>query len=192
MMLTLAQKEKLEHYASLITRWQKAINLVAPSTLSALWERHILDSVQLAPHIADGSRLLDIGSGGGLPGVVLAMLLPDAHVTLVESDRKKCEFLLAVSRETATPFHVENTRIESLPPHHADIITSRACAALPQLLAWAPPHLNEGGKMLFLKGKNHPEEILDAQKKWSFSVDVFPSQVSQDGVVLEISKVKYR
>ena len=149
----------LQIYAEALLKWQKAKNLVAPSTLPDLWQRHLLDSAQLAPlmmadKVARGEKptILDFGSGAGFPGLVLAVM-GVGTVTLVESNGRKASFMNHVIRETGAEAEVLNERIESIPPMKPDIITSRACASLGQLLDWAAPHVHENTELWFLKGQ---------------------------------------
>lgn len=156
---------KLEVYASMITKWNKAINLVAPSTLSQLWERHLLDSAQLWPIISEfeDTTIIDLGSGGGLPGIVLG-IAGVKQITMVESDTRKCVFLREVSRETNLQnVSVINDRIEKT-QLKAPIITARALAPLKQLVEWSSPLLQNEGKMVFLKGADVKNEINDLPK----------------------------
>lgn len=154
---------KLQKYVELIQQWNKAINLISPSTLGSIWERHILDSAQLWPiisqHSATSTRIIDLGSGGGLPALVLAMMGAD-HVTMVESDRRKCIFLQEVSRETClTNVTIINERIESVSGIKAPVVTARALASLLQLASWAAPFVEEKGVMVFPKGQDWHDEV---------------------------------
>jgi 16S rRNA (guanine527-N7)-methyltransferase len=167
--------EKLTHYADMIRQWNKAINLVAPSTVKDLWERHFLDSAQLFPHVKGGS-LIDLGSGGGLPGLVLAMMAPDQDVTLIESDQRKCVFLREVSRETKlSNVTVVNQRIEQAVVNKADFVTARALAPLSQLIDWGLPLLKPGGKMAFLKGQDASNEVATLATEWHKKVTLVDS-----------------
>jgi 16S rRNA (guanine527-N7)-methyltransferase len=160
--------QKLDRYATLIAQWNKAINLVAPSTLPQLWERHILDSAQLWLLIDKDKTIIDLGSGGGLPGIVLA-IAGAKHITMVESDTRKCVFLREVSRETKLDnVTVINERIEKAQVEKADFVTARALAPLSQLIEWATPFLKENGRMVFLKGADVQSEI-----------DVLPIEIKQ-------------
>lgn len=163
--------EKLKFYVDLIIQWNKAINLVSPSTLPQIWERHILDSAQLYPIIFEQSKILyprsdksstkiiDLGSGGGLPGLVLAIMGAD-HVTMIESDQRKCVFLREVSREIGlTNVTVINERIEKVHGITAPIVTARALASLLELTSWAKPFVEENGIMVFPKGQDWQDEI---------------------------------
>jgi 16S rRNA (guanine527-N7)-methyltransferase len=159
-----AQIVQLDRYEGLIQQWQKAINLVAPSTLKEVWERHILDSAQLWPIIQNlglPTRIIDLGSGGGLPGLVLAIAGVE-QITMVESDARKCVFLREVSRETQlSNVSVINERIEKTSQIKAPIVTARALAPLKQLIAWSEPLLEENGAMIFLKGQDWRKELTE-------------------------------
>ncbi len=154
--------EKLTLYVAMITKWNKAINLVSPATIPHIWERHILDSAQLWPLILQTqkpTRIIDLGSGGGLPGLVLAMMGAE-QVTMVESDQRKCVFLREVSRETGLiNVTVINERINQAGSITAPIITARALASLLDLTAWASPLIEPNGVMIFPKGQDWQEEI---------------------------------
>ncbi len=161
--------EKLEIYVRMMLEWQSAINLVAPSTLPQIWERHILDSAQLWPLIVkDGtpSHIIDLGSGGGLPAIVLA-ILGAQHVTMIESDLRKSVFLREVSRETnLTNVTILNKRCEQVEGLKAPIVTARAVASLLQLVGWAKPFLEEDGLMIFPKGQDYQAEIDELSEEF--------------------------
>jgi 16S rRNA (guanine527-N7)-methyltransferase len=154
--------DRLKIYVRMLGEWQKTINLVSPTTLPEIWERHILDSAQIWPVIQNlsvGSSIVDLGSGGGLPALVLAMMGAE-HVTMVESDARKCVFLREVSRETSlTNVTVVNKRIEVANDIKAPIVTARALAPLLQLVGWARPFIEANGTMIFSKGQNYQAEI---------------------------------
>jgi len=181
--------ERLAAYAELLRHWQTRINLVGPDTLASLWQRHMLDSAQLWPLIPDGARrLVDLGSGAGFPGLVLAILgAPDVH--LVESDARKGAFLREAARITATPITLLTRRVEQIPPLAADVITARALAPLPRLLAWAVPHLAPGGQCLFLKGRGAEDELTAAAKDWKIAPRRIPSLTDPDGTILQLCEV---
>lgn len=181
--LSEGQIGKLEQYVSLILRWQKAINLVSPSTLPEIWERHILDSAQLVPLIkaraSTGTYIIDLGSGGGLPGLVLAIAGVD-HITMIESDKRKCVFLREVSRETKLAnVTVINERIENVPDIKADFITARALAPLNKLIEWSTPFLSEQSKMLFMKGQDAKTELAALPISLQENVELLPSITDQ-------------
>lgn len=163
--LSEAQIEKCQAFEALIRQWQKAINLVSPSTLPHIIERHILDSAQLWPILTELTpngqdvKLIDLGSGGGLPGIVLA--IAGAHVTMIESDTRKSIFLRETARELGlTHVTVINARIEQVTePIQAPFVTARALASLKRLVDWAAPFLAPQGHMVFMKGVDVSNEM---------------------------------
>ncbi len=184
---------RLDCYADLLRTWNPKINLVGPSTLPALWERHFLDSAQLFPHLpVGGGMLADFGSGAGFPGLVLAILgAPCVH--LIESDQRKAAFLREVSRETgAGNVTVHAARLADVAPLGADVVTARALAPLTDLIPWAIRHLKPGGTALFLKGADTEKEIAKARETCSFSADVLTSQTHPDGRLLRLTAITTR
>ena len=186
--------EKLEAYSSLLLKWTRKINLIGPSTEAEVWERHVLDSAQIFELIPnDATSLADLGSGGGLPGLVLAILASEKHpgleVTLVESDKRKAAFLATVVHTLELPAKVRTDRIELSDPLGADIVTARALAPLDRLLGYAKRHLAPHGSCLFLKGATHQKEVAAALETWRFEVDTHPSQTNPDSVILHIKEV---
>ncbi len=168
---------RLELYVERLIKWNKAINLVARSTLDNVWQRHMADSAQLAAHIPGTARtLIDLGSGGGFPGLVVAILKGGAlDVHLVDSDQRKGLFLKDVSRETGVPVTVHTARIETLDLPPADIVSARACAPLGQLVAYAHPFWKKDTIGLFLKGERAEEELTQAREAWTLEADLIPS-----------------
>ncbi|MGI9508228.1 MAG: 16S rRNA (guanine(527)-N(7))-methyltransferase RsmG [Geminicoccaceae bacterium] len=180
---------RLETYLSLLLRWQRAINLVGPATLHDPWRRHILDSAQLLSHLpATDGAIYDLGSGAGLPGLVLAIMGCN-NVHLIESDQRKAQFLREVIRSLGLPVSLQVQRIEALPPECADIITARALAPLPRLLDLAVPLLKPGGQCLFLKGRNASDELTEAGKCWRMASQFFPSRSDPSGSVLKLRDI---
>lgn len=176
----------LETYLHELLKWQKSVNLISRNTVNDAWERHFEDSLQLIPRLPKGAKtLLDLGSGAGFPGLVLAMET-GLDVTLVESDRKKCEFLKHVGRATKTPVTVLCERIENVPPTPYGIITSRALADLETLFGYAYPFCHEETVLLLHKGQGAQEEIQEARKSWNFDYDMIPSKISGGGFILVI------
>jgi len=186
--------ERLEHYQTLLEKWNRSINLVANSTLVDGWTRHFLDSAQLMTGDVLGNRWTDIGSGAGFPGLVCAILsaeiAPERRFSLLESDQRKSEFLRMVSRETSVPVDVVPLRIEQAPPQNADIISARALAPLSRLLSHVQRHGTKGSVALLLKGRTYQEEIDEALAQWRFRSQVRPSVTNSEAVVLEISEVE--
>ena len=185
---------RLEVYHDLTLKWTPKINLVSKSAQASLWERHFLDSAQLwefRPHGA--KRWIDLGSGGGFPGMVIAIIAaqaaPELHVTLVESDARKCAFLRTVAREVGIDATVLNQRAEDLPPNQADVVSARALAPIATLLGYAGRILRPGGVCLFLKGRQHDKELEAAAEMWSFEVTKAPSLTDPDGAILKIKDI---
>ncbi|OIN85598.1 MAG: 16S rRNA (guanine(527)-N(7))-methyltransferase RsmG [Alphaproteobacteria bacterium CG1_02_46_17] len=192
--------KSLAIYKSLLLKWSKAINLVAPSTLQDIEKRHFEDSLQLLPYIPSEAKIVfDFGSGAGFPALVLAMARPDLSFHLFESDQKKCSFLSTVSRETFIPVVIHNERVEHVDIKtlsRPDVITARALASLDELLTLSRPwwDLEMGGNkdlvLVFPKGEKAAEETEAARKKYEFSLDVVPSKTDRRASVLVISKVR--
>ena len=180
---------RLTVHLDLLERWQRAINLVGPTTLADPWRRHILDSAQLLAHLPPATAsLVDLGSGAGFPGMVLAILgVPG--VVLIESDRRKAQFLREVARATGTAVTVRAERIEELAGWPADVVTARALAPLPHLLALAERFLAADSICLFLKGHNVQRELTQALKSWHMAREMFPSLSAPTGTVLKLRGV---
>jgi 16S rRNA (guanine527-N7)-methyltransferase len=180
---------QLEALVSTLVRWQKAINLIGRTTVDDVWTRHVLDSAQLKPLIPTGARTLtDLGSGGGFPGLVLASLVPDLDVTLIEADARKAAFLGEAGRHMglAKPPRVVVGRIEAAPPARADVVTARALAPLGQLLDWASRHRTDTAICLFHKGKGWQSELTEAMKNWDIPCQPLTSVTERDAVILRI------
>ena len=189
-------RARVEAYHAALLRWQKAINLVSRSTLAEAWARHFLDSAQVFAHRPVQRGLwADLGSGGGFPGLVCAILgaeaAPDLRFALVESDRRKATFLQSVARDLGLSVAVHVARIEALAPLGADVISARALAPLPELLALAAPHLAPDGHALFQKGAGHAAELASARRDWQMEVETFPSSTAADAVVLRIGQLQH-
>lgn len=181
---------RLDIYAAELNRWNRAINLVAPKTLAQVWGRHFLDSWQVVDlaGAVDGPWL-DLGSGGGFPGLVAAACQP-APVTLVESDGRKSVFLRETARKMGVDVAVRAERIESIEPFVAAMITARALAPLHRLFEYCHEFSGPGTRMLFLKGQDVDGELTEAGKYWKFDVSRHPSQSDPRGVVLSISELQ--
>src|SRR5579871_4207633 len=163
---------RLEAYVELLVRWAARINLVGRNTLTDLWRRHILDSAQLQPLVPEAARsLIDLGSGAGFPGLVLA-ILGIGGVELVEADSRKAAFLR------------EAIRITAVPPHAVDVVTARALAPLDRLLDLAAPFIGPDTVCLFPKGEHVVEELTLARKGWTMTSVMRDSIADPRGVVL--------
>lgn len=181
---------RLERYAALLAVWQAKINLVSTASLEDIWRRHILDAAQLAALIpGTRRRLVDIGSGAGLPGLILA-ILGFEDVMLIESDGRKCAFLKEAARLTGTAVEIHHGRTEDAPRDRpAAVVTARALAPLPKLLGLAHPLASADASYIFLKGGRVEEELTAAQKSWTLRVERFPSITDRSGTVLRLTEV---
>ncbi|WP_342267336.1 16S rRNA (guanine(527)-N(7))-methyltransferase RsmG [Candidatus Tisiphia endosymbiont of Empis tessellata] len=179
--------DALEKYQSLTLKWNKTINLVSCNTEREFWVRHILDSLQLMKYINNQNiHLIDVGSGGGFPGIVLS-IAGIKNVTLVESDVRKSIFLLQASKISTNKVNVVNQRIENI-KLDCDILTSRACAQLEKIFVYTQ-HINVRNKYLLFKGEQYQKEIEIAKKRWSFCHSMYDSETSNNSKILEISNI---
>lgn len=188
-------KERLEHFTSLFHRWARTINLVAPSTLSDLWTRHIVDSAQIYALSPGPKTWIDLGSGGGFPGIITAILLAEAGggwVHLVESNQKKAAFLRVALQETSARGTVHVSRIEDMPAivPACDALSARALASLDHLLELTEPWLVDSHTTAFFhKGRDYNAEVSKARGRFHFDLVKHQSVVEADSVILEISQV---
>jgi 16S rRNA (guanine527-N7)-methyltransferase len=188
---------RLDVYVDLLVQWQAKTNLVASSTLPNLWTRHISDSLQLLTLAPDAKVWVDLGSGGGFPGVVLACALadtPGALVHLVERNAKKAAFLREALRITGAAGTVLladiGDSVDSL-AGPVDCVTARAVAPLHQLVGYAEPLVGKGSKALFLKGQDVEAELTEATKYWKLTPHLHPSLTGQ-GWIVELDRIERR
>ena len=207
---------RLECYAALLRQWQRAVNLVAARTLDDIWHRHFADSAQLLGLVRSARSLVDLGSGAGFPGLVLAILWADIavapaaakaeagvtaaehadlrRVRLVESNARKCAFLAEVVARTGIApciaVDILSTRAEAAATQAtlrgAEVISARAVAPLGRLLGLAAPLFSPGTVGVFLKGRDAAAELEIAQQMWNFQVELFPSRIEADGHIVVI------
>jgi 16S rRNA (guanine527-N7)-methyltransferase len=179
--------DKFQLYLILLEKWQRRINLVSNSTLADAWQRHILDSGQLAAYYPPQTRqILDVGSGAGFPGLVLA-IMGGVTVDLVESDQRKAVFLSTVIRELGLPAKVHNQRIEIMPNLRPHVITARALAPVPKLLNLIEPQMSTECVCLFLKGASVEDELTNLQSYSTMVATTHASLSGSTGVVLELN-----
>jgi 16S rRNA (guanine527-N7)-methyltransferase len=189
-------RARLDKFAALLTDWQRRINLVAPSTLPQLWTRHIADSLQLIRCSGGAKTWIDLGSGGGFPGIPIACALaqtPGAQVHLVESNGKKAAFLREAVRITGAPATVHPMRIENFGDSftgNADVVTARALAPLKSLCDQAFPFIDKGAIGLFLKGQDVEAELTEASKYWTVEAELRPSLTNRDGRIVIVRSLK--
>lgn len=184
---------RLDVIADLLSLWQKTINLVSPATLPELWERHVADSLQLLNHVPPHvRRWVDLGSGGGFPGLVIAAALAEregARVALVESDTRKAAFLREAARRAELPAEVHARRIEQVAEALApgtEVVSARALAPLPKLLELSAPFLAAGALGVFPKGRDAERELTEAAKGWTLDFDLHPSLSDPHGRILVV------
>jgi len=183
--------EKLKRYAELLADWNARHNLVSSGSLEDVWRRHFLDSSQVATLVPTTSRtLIDLGSGAGFPGLVVAAMRPELRITLVEATGKKCRFLQAVSEALGLQAEILNRRIEDIPVRPFDVITARACAPLPQLLSYTQRFWGKGSTALLHKGQNLAVELTEAHKSWRVQAEQHPSRSDPSGIILEIRELQ--
>jgi 16S rRNA (guanine527-N7)-methyltransferase len=187
---------RLDRFVDLLWTWQAKTNLVSPSTLPRLWSRHVSDSLQLLDLVSGAKVWMDLGSGGGFPGIVLACALadtPGAMVHLVERNGKKASFLREALRVTGAPGSIHLADIEDTVDRVAspvDCITARAVAPLNQLIGFAEPLVKRGAKALFLKGQDVEAELTEATKYWKIEPRLHPSRTGGHGWIVELDQIE--
>jgi 16S rRNA (guanine527-N7)-methyltransferase len=189
-MRVMTANARLRAFADLLLRWNASLNLIAPRDADVLWERHIADSLQLAPLMPPGvARGIDLGTGGGFPGLVLA-IATGVPFDLIESDRRKASFLRTAVLETGATATVHCCRIEDAAVPPAPLLTARALAPLPRLLPMAARLLTADGVCLLLKGAKVEEELAAVAKDWTMDMERLPSRTSPEGVVLRLTGLR--
>jgi 16S rRNA (guanine527-N7)-methyltransferase len=189
---------RLDRYLALLREWQTKTNLVAPSTLPQLWTRHIADSLQLLSLAPSAKIWVDLGSGGGFPGVVLACALAEiegARVHLIERNAKKSAFLREALRVTGAPGVVHLAEIGHTVDRFegsVDCVTARALAPLHQLIGFAEPLVQKGAKALFLKGQDVEVELTEATRYWNIEPKLTSSRTGGQGWIVELDRIERR
>lgn len=186
--------DRLTHFENLVLKWNPRINLVAKSTLNDLWQRHITDSVQLYQYAPDNvATWLDIGSGGGFPGIVMAVMAAGQNrstaFSLVESDQRKSTFLRTAARELNLKVTVHSERIEATSPQNADVITARALKSVSELMPFLERHLAPTGVAILPKGRNFADEIPLARENWRFDLHEHHSITDPDARILIVKEI---
>lgn len=189
-------QQRLEHFASLFHKWAARINLVAPSTVEEVWTRHIADSAQLIQLQPKAATWVDLGSGGGFPGIITAILLAetgDGWVHLVESNQKKASFLRVALMETQARGSIHAVRIDEAAKQieRCDFLSARALAELESLFDHASPWLSETeARAYFHKGRDYQREVGKARGAWDFDLVEHASAVESDSIILEVSNLR--
>jgi 16S rRNA (guanine527-N7)-methyltransferase len=183
--------DRLMRYAELLADWNTRHNLVSSGSMADVWRRHFWDSAQIADLIPAGARtLVDLGSGAGFPGLVIAALRPELRITLIEATGKKCEFLKVVAAESDLKVDIRKERIEEVTPESFDVITARACAPLSQLLSYAQRFWGKGSRALLHKGQNLASELTEVHKSWRIQAEQHSSRSDPSGIILEIRELQ--
>ena len=183
-------EERLGIYCELLKKWNPRINLVAGGTIQDAAHRHFADSVQIGHLATSWERWVDLGSGGGFPGLVVGCMFPESEVILVESDRRKCLFMETVIREVGIKARTINERIACVPELRADVVSARALAPLDVLLGFMLRHASSNGVGLFLKGRGYRTELEQARQRWTFDHETVQSRTQEDSAILRVSRLK--
>jgi 16S rRNA (guanine527-N7)-methyltransferase len=186
--------ERLQAFADLTVKWTARINLISPSTIPTLWERHIVDSAQLFHYTPKAfAHWVDLGSGGGFPGIVAAIvgkeMHPEASFTLIESDQRKCTFLRTAAREFDLNVKVISKRIDDAEPQQADIVSARALSSVAELLPFIQRHLNPTGVSVLHKGRKWVEEIAQAKSEWAFEMSNYQSMTDPEARIIKLNRI---
>ena len=188
--LSKTQVDKLDFYLSTIIKHNKHTNLIGRSTIENIWDRHVLDCLQLTKHITNKKlKILDLGTGAGLPGILLS-IVGYQKVLMIDSAKKKTDFVREIIKELSLTAKIQNKRIEKPPTSKHDIIISRALAPLVKLLTYARMYSNKNTTSLFLKGRNVISEIDIATKVFFFEYEKIKSLSSNDGCILKINNIR--
>jgi len=181
--------DALKYFEDLVVLWNPAINLISNSSVSDLWSRHIVDSAQLFLFtLPDEGLWLDVGSGGGFPGIVVSIvakeLAPSLRVVLVESDNRKCVFLRTVIRQLGLSVKVINDRIENVKLDDVVYLSARALRNLNSLLFIVENNVSRETVCVFPKGRSYKKELVESQKNWKFDFNLIDSNTSEDSKVI--------
>lgn len=181
---------RLEAYVSLLLRWNARINLIGRNTEADIWRRHILDCAQLLPLLPASARsIADIGTGAGLPGLILSIFNNTAEFHLIESDQRKCAFLREAIRVTQSTAIIHESRVEQESLGVQDVVVARACAPLDRLLEMAQKLISIHTRCLFLKGAQAELELTEARAHWNMQVRQVPSRTDRSGRILILTEV---
>lgn len=188
--LILKNKENLEKYVNFLLEYNNKINLIGKSTIQDIWNRHIVDSLQLIDIINTKCvKIADLGSGAGLPGIPLSILgIEEMH--LFEKSIRKCEFLYIAKNFSNNKIFIRNQNLNDIKQENFDIIVSRALSNLNTLLGFSKKLSSKNTRLIFLKGKKIYEEIEEAKKYWQFDYKLFNSITSDEGKIIEINNFK--
>lgn len=175
----------IQRFVDFLLQESQTQNLIAASTLDRIWSRHIVDSAQLLDHVASWQSWLDLGSGAGFPGLIVA-LLGQGKVTLVESRTRRISFLREAASIAGVADRVEviGSRVEVMPARRFDVISARAFAPLPRLLNLALPFSDQTTRWVLPKGKGAAQELEAAQSSWQGRFALVPSVTDSEAAII--------
>jgi 16S rRNA (guanine527-N7)-methyltransferase len=185
-------EDRLAIFVELLDRWRQKTNLISNSTFATVWTRHIADSAQLSALAPDAKRWVDMGSGAGFPGLVIAIQLagvPGALVHCIESDGRKCAFLREAVRATGAAAAIHPQRVEAIEPKSlgtVDAVTARAFAPLPLTLELARPWMERGAIAVFPRGESAKDQIAALPEAWAYAIETLQSVVNPKAAILRI------
>ena len=191
-------EERLAIFVDLLDRWRPKTNLIAAATFPSVWTRHIADSAQLLALAPTAKRWLDMGSGAGFPGLVIAIKLadvPGAIVHCIESDGRKCAFLREAARATDAAAQIHPLRVEAVAPEGlgpVDAVTARAFAPLPLTLELARPWMERGAIAVFPRGESARDQVAALPEARTYAIETLPSVVNPKAAILRIRKAESR
>jgi 16S rRNA (guanine527-N7)-methyltransferase len=183
---------RLATFVELLDRWRHKINLISNPTFASVWTRHIADSAQLLALAPGAKRWIDMGSGAGFPGVVIAIQLadvPGALVHCIESDTRKCSLLREAIRATGAAAQVHPVRVETIDPTTlgpVDAVTARAFAPLPLTLELARPWMERGAIAVFPRGESAKDQIAALPEASAYAIETLQSVVNPKAAILRI------
>ena len=186
--------DRLAAFVDLLARWRTRTNLIAESTFASVWTRHIADSAQLIALAPAAKRWVDMGSGAGFPGLVIAIQLADlpaAVVHLIESDQRKCAFLREAARVTGAAATIHPQRVEAVDPESlgpVDAVTARAFAPLPLTLKLARPWIERGAVGVFPRGESARDQVAALPEATAYAIELLPSLTDAKAAILRIRK----
>ena len=187
-------EDRLAAFVALLDRWRKTANLISNATFASVWTRHVADCAQLLALAPDARRWVDMGSGAGFPGLVIAIQLadvPEAKVHCIESDQRKCAFLREAARATGAAAIIHPERVEAIEPESlgpVDAVTARAFAPLPLTLELARPWMERGAVGVFPRGESARDQMAALPEATAYAIEPLPSAVDPKAAILSIRR----
>ena len=182
--------DRFQRYAALLEKWQPRINLIGDTTLDDIWKRHFLDSAQLLPFVADRGDILDIGSGAGFPGLVLA-ILGAGPMHLVESDGRKAAFLAEAARVTGARVVLHAQRLEKIQPWPVGVVISRGVGTIDKIYGLSKAYHTTLTRLVLLRGEQVQEELTRFEADGNITVSCHPSKTSESGTIVVVEALRH-